>query len=306
MNLTDIKKLKIAFFGTPEFSVTVLDELANSGIRPSLIVTNPDMPKGRGFHLTPTPVKIWAQQQNIPVQQPKTLKISTPEGYAFLEGLKHERWDLFIVVAYGKILPRAIIELPLHLTLNVHGSLLPKFRGPSPIESAILADEKETGVTIMILDEKMDHGPVIASKKITMNDHHARALPLSAPELRETMAHIGGKLLAETIPLWIERKIEAIAQDHHLATYTKKITKSDGEIKLTDDPYQNFLKIQAYSGWPGTYFFKEIKNGQAAEKKSLEKRIRMIIKKAEYVDGKLHILRVIPEGGKEIDYKENF
>ncbi len=269
-------KLRIAFFGTPRFAVIILEQLEKAGLLPSLIVTNPDQPKGRGLEIAPPPVKVWAQAHNIPFIQPATLK-----DHTIISELRKERWDIFIVAAYGKILPKDIIDLPLHNTLNVHPSLLPKFRGPSPIHGAMLADEKVTGVSIMKLDEEMDHGPVLAQETYTVAEWPVMS------ELENILAEKGGALLAQTIPKWIERNVPSAEQEHHLATYTKKVTKNDGLIDLKADGYLNFRKYQAYENWPGTFFF--------APK-------RIIIKKASYKDGKFIIERIVPEGEKECDY----
>jgi methionyl-tRNA formyltransferase len=288
-----MNKLKIAFFGTPQFAITILDELKNAGIVPSLIVTVPDKPQGRGLTLTAPPVKVWAQKNSLNIIQPGNLK-QNPQ----IATLSNQAWDLFIVAAYGKIIPENILEIPKYKTLNVHPSLLPDWRGPSPVEASILNDESETGVTIMRLDEEMDHGPIVSQALISSYD----TWPITAPVLEDNLAHAGGKLLAETIPNWINGKYKEKPQDHSQATYCQKITKNDGLIDLTDNPYQNYLKICAYIGWPGTFFFSE-SNG---------KKIRVNIKEAtfKYFDrkenneGQLEILRVIPEGKKEMSYSD--
>ncbi len=277
------KNLRSVFFGTPDFAVIILDELEKVGILPTLIVTNPDRPKGRNLVLTPPPVKVWAQKRNIPFIQPETLK-----DHTLIDKLRKDRWDIFMVASYGKIIPKEIIDLPLHNTLNVHPSLLPKFRGPSPIHGAVLADEKKTGISIMVIDEEMDHGPILAQEIYEVKEWP----PME--KLERDMGHAGGALLARVIPEWIERNIEAKPQEHHLATYTKKVSKADGLIDLTADPYLTFRKIQAYDGWPGTYFFTE-KNGV---------KTRVIIKKAHFDNGVLAIDRVLPEGKSEIDYQQ--
>jgi methionyl-tRNA formyltransferase len=151
---------RFAFFGTPEFSAIILDELERAGYLPSLIVTAPDKPRGRGLVMTPSEVRAWGVAHNIPVITPLTLK---DESVA--DTLRDAKCDLFIVAAYGKIIPRGVLGIPAHGVLNVHPSLLPKFRGASPIESAILSDESHTGVTIMLLDEEMDHGPIITQRE---------------------------------------------------------------------------------------------------------------------------------------------
>jgi methionyl-tRNA formyltransferase len=234
--------------------------------------------------LTPPPVKVWAEKNNIPCLQPEDLHEA-----AFLEKLARVKAKLFVVVAYGKIIPKEVLGIPEKGSLNIHYSLLPKYRGASPIESAILNDDRHTGVSILLLDEKMDHGPIVAEVPVDVP-----YWPPTGLELRDWCNKAGAKLLAETIPLWVSGKITAHEQDHTKATRASKISKEDGLIDLAGDPYKNFLKIQAYAGWPGTYFFVE-RNG---------KKTRVLVKEAKFVDGKLEIVRVIPEGKKEMSYNE--
>ncbi len=274
---------KIVFFGTPQISVFVLEELEKGGIVPSLVVTTPDKPQGRKMVITPSETKVWAQVHSIPVLQPDKiddeflieLKDKAPQG----------EWDVFVVAAYGKFLPKSLLKIPKHEVLNVHPSLLPQLRGANPIRGAILADEKEIGVTIMLVDNEMDHGPMLAQDKIEVSQW-----PPHASELEEKLARHGGKMLAGLLPKWIKGEITPTEQDHSKATLTKKITKKDGLINLDDDPYQNLLKIRAYEGWPGTYFFVD------------EKRIKII--DAEIENNKLKIIRIIPEGKNEINYSD--
>lgn len=270
--------IKIAFFGTPEFAVIILDELKKADMIPSLIITSPDKRQGRGMILTPPPVKMWATKNNIPVLQPEKLDSE------FLYKIQDTGYDLFLVAAYGKLLKKELLDIPEHGTLNVHPSLLPEFRGSSPIESAILDGVAETGASIMLLDEHMDHGPILAQTKVPLEEN------TGAIELERELAITGGNLLAETIPGWITGAIKAMPQDDSKATFTKKIKKEDGLIDLSDNPISNYRKIRAYQGWPRAYF---IKNGK-----------RVIIHDAEMEDGSLHIRRVIPEGKKEMGYED--
>ena len=284
-NVAQTEAQKIAFFGTPKFAVTILNELKSAGIMPALIVTAPDKPQGRGLVMTPTPVKVWAQENGVEIIQPATLR-----DEAQISELLKTNWDLFIVTAYGRIIPENILEIPKHKTLNVHPSLLPKLRGASPIESSILNNDQEVGVTIMRLDKEMDHGPIIAQEKIS-----SEALgdwPVTATMLENISAKVGGALLAKIIPDWTAGKITEQEQDHAKATFCKKINKADGLIDLSADPYTNYLKICAYSDWPGTYFFKE--HGQ--------KKIRVSIKRAVYKNDQLIIESVVPEGKTEMPY----
>ncbi len=278
--------MKFVFFGTPQFAVTILEELKSFGFLPALVVTTPDKPQGRKLILTPPPVKVWAEKNTLPVYQPTTLR--TDE---VLNKLSEESWDLFIVAAYGKIIPETILNIPKYKTLNVHPSLLPKLRGSAPVEYAILQDMKDTGVTIMRLDAEMDHGPIVAQEKTQLT-----TWPLPAPELEDILAHQGGTVLANIIPDWISKKIIEQEQDHTQATYIEKIKKEDAEIDLAADPYQNYLKICAYSGWPRAYFFILHK----------DKKIRVVIEKAHFdpQENNLIIDQVIPEGKSSMSYTD--
>jgi methionyl-tRNA formyltransferase len=278
--------LKIAFFGSPDIAVTVLEEIKEFGYIPSLVVTNPDRKQGRGMVLTPTPVKAWANTHDITVFEPTALKNKVE-----LDVLTAQEWDLFIVVAYGLIMPKWLIELPKHGTLNVHPSMLPKLRGASPIRTSILEGMKDTGVTIMLMDEKMDHGPILMQQRTNL------IYPIPGRALDESLAHQGGLLLCDIIPKWIAGEITPEEQDHNQATFCGKITKEMGELKIDphnlpidDEAYQIVLKVSAFDGWPGTFFFHE------------GKRIKIV--DAGMSSDTLAISRVIPEGKKEMLFSE--
>lgn len=271
------------FFGSSKFSVFCLEELKQLGLSPVLIVTTPDQPTGRGLKMTATPVKIWAEENKIPCIAPQKLDES------FSTQLNLETSNLFLVASYGKIIPSKVLELPKHGTLNIHPSLLPKYRGPSPLQAQILNDEKEVGVSLMSIDEKVDHGPIIVQEKISIENW-----PVNFEELEKITALSGVKLFSDVLENWLNDKIIPIEQDHDQATFTKKIEKEDGLINLSDNSYMNFLKIQAYSTWPKTFFFIEKDN----------KKIRVIIKEARFIDGQLLIQKVLPEGKKEMNYAD--
>lgn len=274
----------IAFFGTPNFSVDILNHLKEAGLTPELVVATPDKPQGRKMIITPPPTKVWAEENNVLCIQPKTLKKNLPEE------LTGGSFDLFIVASYGKIIPQEVLDLPEHGTLNVHPSLLPLLRGASPIQSSILQDLKETGVTIMLLDADMDHGPIIAQATVEIENW-----PPKASMLMDLLAQVGGDLLTESILPWINGDIKAEEQDHDKATYIDKIEKEDGLLDIENgDPYKNYLKIQAFDMGPGTYFFAD-KGG---------KKIRVKIIDAEYKNKKLTLTRVVPEGKKEMDFAD--
>lgn len=273
----------VAFFGTPRFAVSILNELEKAHIIPALIITAPDKPAGRGLRITPPPVKDWAVIHDVAFIQPQSLTKDDPD----LDVLLNSEWDLFIVAAYGKILSQRVLDVPTHGTLNVHPSLLPRFRGASPIESQILADEKIVGISIMQLDAEMDHGPILAQASITPDPW-----PLRARDLEDLLATEGGALLAEAIHPYMDGLLKPEPQDHTKATFTKKIEKADG---LLDFPggvaSRNYLKFCAYDEWPGTFFFRD------------GKRIKIV--DAVYENGTFLPLRVVPEGKKEQDFKLN-
>lgn len=267
-----------AFFGTPQFAVDVLDELLEHNISPSLIVTAPDKKAGRGMKVTPPPVKVWADEHGIPVIQPEKLSPIPPE--------LQESFDVFVVAAYGKILKKELLSLPRCGTLNVHPSLLPKYRGASPIEAQILHDEKEVGVTIMEMDEELDHGPIVESLSFT-----PPSWPIRKDELSRLLAERGGELLAHVLTKWCAGEIGSTPQNHGEATFTKKLVKEDGHIDFRNDPYQNFLTFCAHHPWPGSFFF-------------LTDGTRIKIKDATYHDGVFLPTKVVPEGKKEVRYRE--
>jgi methionyl-tRNA formyltransferase len=287
------EKLNFIFWGTPDVASETLEILKNSLLIPSLIVTAPDRPKGRKMLITPPPVKIWAIENNIPYIQPEKLTESLsifgsrgPDSEG--EGRREEKleeikYDLSVVVAYGKIMPEEILKMTKHGSINIHYSLLPKYRGASPVESAILNGDTETGITIQQMEFKMDSGPIITTEKISILPDE------TSSELRKRLIKIGGELLVKILPDYLAGKIKTITQDESKATFCKKIKKEDGLIDLNDDPIKNYNKFRAYATWPRTFFFKDDK--------------RMIITKARLENDKFIIEKVIPEGGKEIDYK---
>ena len=269
---------KFVFFGTPEVSSETLKILKESGFLPSLIITSPDRPSGRGLQMTPSPTKVFAVENNIPFLTPEKLN---DEIY---EKLKNENADLFIVVAYGKILRERFINLPKIYTINIHYSLLPKYRGASPVESAILNGDKFTGISIQKMAFKMDTGPILIEEKVEIGNDE------KAFELKGRLIKIGGDLLASNLPKIFENSLTTKEQDESLSTYCTKISKEDGLIDLNADAEINYNKFRAYYTWPKTYFFQ---NGK-----------RIIIKDAVLKDNKFIILKVIPEGKKEISYAD--
>jgi len=283
-------KPKWCFFGTDEFSVKVLATLAARGFVPSLIITVPDRPQGRKMILTPPLIKTWAAENKISCVQPTTLKqvLADNSPNPVYQDLS-ANYDFFLVASYGKIIPQAILDLPKYGTLNIHPSLLPKYRGATPLESVILAGEDKTGVTIIKLDAEMDHGPILAQEEIDL----ATWQPYYE-ELRDKLAELGANLLADNLSAYLSGTLKPEEQDHYLASFTKKITKENGLIDLNDQPEMIYRKIRALTPWPGVYFFIKRDN----------KDFRVIITKAHLDNGELIIDRVIPEGKKEISWEE--
>lgn len=290
-----IQNLNFVFFGTPDIAVRTLEILKQNDLIPSLIVTAPDKPQGRKLVLTPPPVKIWAEKKGIPVLQPE--KLDSDFGFrlsakasaeARISDLQKDPWDLFVVIAYGKIFPKWLINLPKHGTLNIHYSLLPKYRGAAPVQVAILAGDTETGVTVQKMVKELDAGPIVAQETVAIGENE------KTPELLERLVGVGVELLVKTLPEYLKGSITPVAQDHSQATKAPKIKKEDGLINLGDNPELNWRKFRAYHPWPGVYFF---------TKKNVKK-IRIKITNAELKNGELVIIKVLPEGKKEMSYKD--
>jgi methionyl-tRNA formyltransferase len=236
--------MRIVFMGTPEFAVPSLEALLASGDQVVGIVTQPDRPKGRGQQLTPSPVKQIAQREAIPLLQP--VKMKAPE---FLEPLAAWKPDLIAVTAFGRILHPGILSLPPMGCVNVHGSLLPKYRGAAPIQWAVINGETETGITTMLMDEGMDTGPMLLQERIPiLPDDTAGTL---APRL----ASLGGQLLVETITQLKAGGLTPRVQDHSQATLAPLLKKEDGVIDWKADAQSIANRVRGLSPWPGAYTF---------------------------------------------------
>jgi methionyl-tRNA formyltransferase len=285
--MTEQTKLNIAYFGGEPIGAPVLNELKEAGIMPTLIICNPDRPVGRKQVLTAPLVKKWAIENGIEVYQPESIKDDT-----FNERMSETKWDLFVVVAYNKIMPKWLVDLPARGTINVHPSLLPLLRGASPIRTSILEDMREQcGVTIMQMDEKMDHGPIITQQAMSISKEN---WPISGTALDTELADLGGALLASIIPQWLAGEIIPVEQFHGAATYCGRLDRSMGALELDphnlptgEEAYQTLLKIRAFDGFPGTFFLHEGK--------------RIKITKAHIDNDQLQLDQIIPEGKKEMD-----
>jgi methionyl-tRNA formyltransferase len=235
--------LKIVFMGSPEIAASILRAL-KSTFPVAGVVTQPDRPAGRGRILTPPPVKILAEELGIPVIQP--IKLRLPEEF-----VKLEQWtpDLIIVAAYGQILRKQVLDLPKFGCINVHASYLPRWRGAAPIQAAILSGDAYSGVSIMLMDEGIDTGPVLAQEKVLFDPDE------TSTSLSQKLSMRGGQLLLKTIPDYLAGKIFPAQQDESGATYAKMLTKEDGRIDLSDDVEIIERKVRAFSDWPGTFIY---------------------------------------------------
>ena len=234
--------MKIVFMGTPDFAVGALEALVEAGHEVVLVVTQPDKPKGRGKEMQQTPVKECALKHNIEVFQP--VKIKTPEAVEVLKGYGA---DLFVVAAFGQILSKEILEMPKYGCVNIHASLLPKYRGAAPIQWAILEGEKETGVTIMQMNEGLDTGDMLTKVIVPIENTD------TGESLFDKLAEAGAKLLIETIPQIEAGEITPQPQDDSLSTYAKMIKKDMGLIDWKKEAVVLERLVRGMNSWPSAY-----------------------------------------------------
>jgi methionyl-tRNA formyltransferase len=236
--------MKVVFMGTPDFAIPTLDIINQSKHSLLCVVTQPDRPKGRGGKVTPPPVKKWAVLNNIPFCQPEKVR-----NKDFILELNRISPDLIITAAFGQILPKEILDLPSLGCINVHASLLPKYRGASPIQQALINGEHETGISIMYMDEGMDTGDIILQKKIPIYPDE------NAGELHDRLKILGSDLVKECLLLFEKGKPSAIPQDHKLATYCSKIDKTMGRINWNMDAVSIKNLVRGLTPWPGSFAF---------------------------------------------------
>ncbi|OQY58617.1 MAG: methionyl-tRNA formyltransferase [Desulfobacteraceae bacterium 4572_88] len=238
------KKFRIVFMGTPNFSVFPLYLLHKNGYEVPLVVTQPDRRKGRGRKLLPPPVKVTAVELGYEVAQPASMKSD-----AFAERIRDIRPDLFVVVAFGHILPASLLSIPRLGAINIHASLLPKYRGPAPIQWAIIKGEKESGVTTMFMDKGLDTGDILLTEKtdITPDD--------TAASLHDRLSLMGADLLIRTLKAFEDEEITPVLQDHSQATYAPMLSKKDGHLnwKKSANALESF--IRGMTPWPGAFTF---------------------------------------------------
>jgi methionyl-tRNA formyltransferase len=236
--------MRIVFMGTPEFAVPSLEALLKSDDPVVGIVTQPDRPKGRGQRLSSSPVKIIAQREQLPLLQPTKMKDA-----AFMAELSSWRPDVIAVAAFGRILPPAILSLPPRGCINVHGSLLPKYRGAGPIQWVIINGETETGITTMLMDEGMDTGAILLQEKIAIGREE------TAGSLSSRLADVGGRLLVETLAQLKAGTLTPRPQNHNLASLAPLLKKEDGVIDWSLSATMIANRIRGLTPWPGAYTF---------------------------------------------------
>lgn len=298
--------MKFAFFGTPRFAAIVLEKLIARDFIPETVITNPDRPVGRRKVVTPSAVKQVLLEQDESIRE--HVRLFQPEHKNELPLLPGGPYDCFVVAAYGLILPEELLVLPRFGTIGVHPSLLPRYRGASPIQTAILEGDREAGVSLFLMDEKVDHGPVIAREILDGVD----VASMTYRELHDTLAELSGDLLAHILPSFLEGVIRPEVQDETKATYTKKFTAEDGFVDPEDlregQEGENREKathiermVRALSPEPGVFTLSmspvripqgdlESVEGSKGGKK------RMKILEADYRDGKLVLRRIQMEG----------
>ncbi len=236
--------MKVVFMGTPDFAVPSLDILIKEGYEVEAVVTQPDKPKGRGKKITPPPVKLRALQDNIPVLQPERIK--TPE---FESQIKQYSPDLIVVVAYGKILPRNILDIPALGCINVHASLLPRYRGAAPINWAIINGEEVTGVTTMLMDAGMDTGDILLMDEIGIDPD------MTAGELHDILAEIGARLLSQTLEKLRKGELKPVKQDDSKASYAPMLDKDLGRINWEEPAIKIHNLVRGTNPWPCAFTY---------------------------------------------------
>lgn len=248
-----MSKYKIIFFGTPSYSVPTLDALVKSSHTDvSLVITQEDKPVGRGGKIRFAPVKEYCLQHNLPVLQYPNIKKNTAE---FLEECRHYAdFDLGVVIAFGQILPQTVLDLPRNGCVNLHASILPEFRGASPIQSAIYAGRKETGVSLMRMEAGLDSGPVYAVKKTPIEQD------CTAGKLHDRLSQLSAEILLENISSIINQEIQAKKQDHQQASYAHKLESGFELIDWNQSATQVLRKINALSPYPAAYTFFNLRN----------------------------------------------
>ena len=235
--------MRSIFMGTPDYALPVLDVLLSIDPCVVAVYTQPDKPRGRGLVPEPSPVKRFALEKGLAVYQPVSLRRIQPQ-----QELAALHPDVIIVAAYGKILPPEVLNTPPSGCVNVHPSLLPRHRGPSPVATAILEGEAVTGTTLILLDEGMDSGPIFASREASMSPRTEMT-----PDLTRALFQLGGELLGEVLPRWMKGEVSPETQDPNNATFTSKLERGDGEARWELSAQELDRRLRAFTPWPGLF-----------------------------------------------------
>ncbi len=293
--------MNIVFMGTPDFAVPTLKKLYESGHRVSAVFTQPDKPKGRGYKLTPPPVKVLAQEYGTPVYQPQSLK---KNGEEYIDIIRKLSPDCIVVAAYGKILPKAVLDIPKYGCVNVHGSLLPKYRGAGPIQWAVLNDEAETGITTMLMGEGLDTGDMLMKRATSIGENE------TAAELFDRLADMGAQLLTETLDGLENGTVAPEKQDESLATYAPMLTKELCPIDFNKPVRKIHKQICGLSDWPcavTTLEGKRLKvyRSEIASDKPCGKPVGTVVDSNDFSvacsDGVIRFTQVQAEGSKRMN-----
>lgn len=298
---------KIVFMGTPQFAVPVLQMLLDEGYEVAAVVTQPDRPVGRKRVLTPTPVKELALQHHIPVWQPEKLRTSET-----VQQIQELAPDLIVTAAYGQILPKAVLDVPTHGCINVHGSLLPAYRGGAPIQRSIMNGEPKTGVTIMYMAEGMDTGDMLTRVEVPITDAD------NAGTMFERLSHEGAELLRRTLPDLLAGKLQAVPQDHEAATYAPNLKREDERVDWSRSSRELFNQVRGLVPYSGAFttwndeVFKiwatELPADQAAKKSdAVPGTVLSVNEQAIEVktgDGSLLLTEVQPAGKKAMQVRD--
>jgi len=247
-----MKNARVIFAGTPEFARASLSALVESGVIPVAVLTQPDRPAGRGKHLTASPVKRYAEERGISVMQPATLR--DDHVVAELQALEP---DVMIVAAYGLILPQNVLDIPARGCINVHASLLPRWRGAAPVQAVILAGDKTTGISLMSMTAGLDCGPVFVSGQIEIADDE------TAGSLHDRLAKLGGDMLVANLDDILEDRVNAVPQDDAAASYAGKISTQDAQLEWSRSASELERQVRAYNPVPGAFFFAPVDDTEA-------------------------------------------
>ena len=239
--MSDLNATRVVFMGSPAFALPTLNTLIEH-LDVVGVVTQPDRPAGRGRKLTPPPVKVLAEESDLSIIQPK--RLSEEDA---MQQLQTWQPDFIVVAAFGQILKPDVLDMPEHGCINVHASLLPRWRGAAPIHAAIRAGDAETGITIMQMDEGLDTGPMLAKRSLAIKDEDTNG------SLSPRLAELGAELLIETLPKYLRGEIAPQAQDDVLSTYAPMLKKAEGALDFTQDAQSLARQVRAFQPWPGTY-----------------------------------------------------